>query len=408
MSRAVRAIQRKFNVMRGLGAIWPAALRGGKLLARGRFIEFGRKLFSESPAETRCFVRSGPSLFLAGHVLGTGGYDQVVLAVLKGLHAAGVNVCRDAGATFRPEQVPSALQPIEAKRAGEARLTIIPPHLLHRFKPEGRTAVLTMWETDTLPTEAVKHLNAAALVMVPSEWGARCFRRNGVEVPIEVVPLGHDPEWFHPRKREEAHAFCTFGTAGALDEGGIRKKVQRVIELFRLAFPCENDVRLRVKITPASPMVQTHNDARIEVIRESLSVAALAEWYRSLTTFVNASCGEGFGLHLLEAMACGRPLISTAFGGPTAFFDGSVGYPIRHRLVEARTGPYRGHWAEPDEQEMIAAMRCVAANAAEAAHLGQAASRQAAHFTWEDTVRKLIIMLIRHRLISPARVDRCA
>src|SRR5205823_2378748 len=138
----------------------------------------------------------------------------------------------------------------------------------------------------------------------------------------------------------------TFGTAGALDEGGLRKNVRRVIDLFGRAFPTAPGVRLRVKITPASPTVDTHADPRIDVIRSSLTPHELADWYRSLTAFVNGSFGEGFGLHLLEAMACGRPLISTTFGGPGEFFDADVGYPVGYRLVEARNAIYRGRWAD--------------------------------------------------------------
>ena len=401
VSRAVQAIRRKLHIMRGLGSLWPAVARGGKLLLQGRVREFASKLFNEMPDARAIPARSGPPLFLAGHVMGTGGYDQVAFNVLKGLLAAGVNVCRDAGAKFRPEFVPLDLQPSEATRTDEPRLTIIPPHLLHRFAPDARTAVLTMWETDTLPPDAVKLLNRAALVIVPSAWGARCFRWNGVTVPIEVVPLGYDPEVFHPVSRKpKASTIVTFGTAGALDEGGIRKNVQQVIDLFRQAFPKERDVRLRVKITPSSPLVHTHGDDRIDVMNASLTPAELAEWYRSLTAFVNGSFGEGFGLHLLEAMACGRPLISTAFGGATAFFAGTLGYEIGHRIVEVRHAMYRGRWANPNDADLIAAMRQVYRDPDDAQRRGHLAALRAKHFTWDDTIRKLVIVLIRHGLLG--------
>ena len=42
--------------------------------------------------------------------------------------------------------------------------------------------------------------------------------------------------------------------------------------------------------------VATHGDTRVEVVRAFLPPAELAEWYRSLDAFVNASAGEGFGL----------------------------------------------------------------------------------------------------------------
>ncbi|MBX9623455.1 MAG: glycosyltransferase [Gemmataceae bacterium] len=461
---AARAVGHKLWLLYAYQTTWRAALRGGRLLARGRVREFARRLVNER-AEVRGMdaapTRDGPPLVLAGHIAGPGGYDHLVLAVLRGLTTAGVAVRRDVRACVRRELVPPDIRPVEGRRAGRPRLAVTPPHLLARFRPDRRTAAFTMWETDALPPAAVRSLNRCGLVVVPSQWGADCFRANGVTVPIEVVPLGYDPEVFGrtpppnplprggrgdkagavgsfspslvrggcrgegssvrsplpPRGRgsgggvsssdspspagggdgtREGSTACTFGTAGALDAGGLRKNVPRVIDLFRRAFPDEEAVRLRVKITPSSPPVETHGDPRVEVVRAALSPGELADWYRSLTAFVNASFGEGFGLHLLEAMACGVPLVSTAFGGAGAFFDAGVGYAVPHRLVEARNAVYSGRWADPDDRAVVAAMRRVYADPTGAARLGAAAADRAARFTWSATTAGLVAALARH------------
>ena len=379
--------------MTALGTLWPAVVRGGKLLVSGRVRQFTRKLFNETAAikaGESAPVRSGPPLTLAGHILRPGGYDHVVLAVLKGLVVSGVNVLRDPDSVLNYEHIPEAIRPGEGVAPGTPRIAVTPPHLLHRFHPDRRTAVFTMWETDTLPARAVTELNRCGLVIVPSEWGAECFRANGVTMPIEVVPLGYDPAVFRPAPPLTG---CVFGTAGALDDGGLRKNVPKVIEWFRASFPTKPEVRLRVKITPASPPVTTHGDPRIDVIDRSLSSTELAEWYASLTAFVNGSFGEGFGLHLLEAMACGRPLISTSFGGASEFFGRDVGYEVSHRLVEAKNTIYSGHWAEPDDAAMIAAMRRVFSYGNEAAELGCRAAAHASGFTWTAMAARLVKVL---------------
>ncbi|MBY0512439.1 MAG: hypothetical protein K2P78_00840, partial [Gemmataceae bacterium] len=44
---AVRAVRHKLRLLTAFDTLWPAAARGGRLLLRGRFREFGRKLLNE-------------------------------------------------------------------------------------------------------------------------------------------------------------------------------------------------------------------------------------------------------------------------------------------------------------------------------------------------------------------------
>jgi glycosyltransferase involved in cell wall biosynthesis len=359
-------------------------LDGGSLFARG-----GLK-----PREP-----GGEPLFLCGNLVQISGYDHLVFALLKGMRSLGVHVHRHPMACFRNDLVPPALRPPSAPRGlHNPQLVITAPFIVNRYKPDALTAVYTMWETEWLDPEWVRNFNKTGLVLVPTNWVRDVFRKNGVTTPIEVVPLGYDPLTYHPTA--EFPSECVFGTAGALDHGGLRKNVQRVIELFRKAFPDVPDVKLRVKITPTSPMVNTYHDPRIDVVQALLPNAELAGWYRSLTTYVNGSFGEGFGLHLMEAMACGRPLISAAYSGLTDYFDESVGYVVGHTVVETRNEIYRGQWGDPNDDDIVAQMRRVYADRAEARTLGERSASRARGFTWRDSGRRIVEVLEQHNFVQ--------
>ena len=72
---------------------------------------------------------------------------------------------------------------------------------------------------------------------------------------------------------------------------------------------------------------------------------------------------------------------------------------MRFRPSGACNAVYRGTWSDPDDGDIGRAMRRVSRNPAEARALGIAAAERAAKFRWEDTMRKLVIVLIRNGFI---------
>src|SRR5215218_8127042 len=48
--------------------------------------------------------------------------------------------------------------------------------------------------------------------------------------------------------------------------------------------------------------------------------------------------GEGFGIKLLDAMACGLPVVGPQFGGPADFLVDEAAYVVPHRLEPVRAG----------------------------------------------------------------------
>lgn len=88
-----------------------------------------------------------------------------------------------------------------------------------------------------------------------------------------------------------------------------RKNLSRVVAAFR-RLRKSHDVRLLLKL-PAHQAGRYSNIDGLEVIADMLDTEDLAKLYRRATGFVFPSLYEGFGLPILEAMACGCPVITS-------------------------------------------------------------------------------------------------
>ncbi len=365
-------------------------------------LSFAQKIGQQKPSETvSIFAATEPmrSLLITGNILGISGWDTVVYELVRGLHSLGIDVRLNQKSRYRADLVPPHLiSLIRQQQQNDLELVICPPHLLQHHRPQGQFIWFTMWESDRLDPSWLDWINKAKLIIVPSNWNREGFLASGVTVPIDIVPLGYDPLQYYPNR--EWPAICTFGTAGALWAGGIRKNTKMLIDLFQECFPNENDVRLRVKITPRCDLIDCQ-DPRIEILRCFMTPDDLANWYRSLSAYVNTSSSEGFGLHLIEAMASGKPLISTIYSGMGEFFDGNQGINIPYHIQPTGTDIYPGCWAVPDRQALKNALRTIYEHPEQAKEWGDRASIRAKNFTWKNAGHRLIQILRPYLLVDP-------
>ena len=78
------------------------------------------------------------------------------------------------------------------------------------IKNSGRYRIgYTMLETDRLPDEWVFQANQMDEIWTPTHWGAEVFRASGVKRLIFVIPLGINPNYFHPciQRRKPGNRF---------------------------------------------------------------------------------------------------------------------------------------------------------------------------------------------------------
>ncbi|ETR72809.1 MAG: hypothetical protein OMM_01428 [Candidatus Magnetoglobus multicellularis str. Araruama] len=129
----------------------------------------------------------------------------------------------------------------------------------------------------------------------------------------------------------------------------------------------------------------------INPVKEHQSVAQL---YASCDAFLFPSRAEGWGLPIIEAMACGLPTIVTNYSGQTEYLTEEMAYLLDYTLediqipfFEAKDGNF-GQWARPDMNQFRYYLRYIYENQDEARHKGLFASQRVhENWTWEHAAK---------------------
>ncbi len=259
----------------------------------------------------------------------------------------------------------------------------------------------TMLEVDGLPADWVAQCNRMDEIWTPSSWGAETFELAGVRRPIHVMPLGYDPQQFNKdtpaRRASERFTFVS------VFEWGERKGPDVLLRAYTRAFRRRDDVLLilrinnfdgNVDVAQQIAALRLPSDAPPIAILYNQQLDHLGELFRSADCLVLPTRGEGWGMPILEAMACGLPVIATNWSAQTDFFHAGVGFPLNVRALvpaDAKCPFYLGwRWAEPDGDHLVELMRYVASNPADARRRGLLAAQEARErWTWAHTAARI-------------------
>jgi glycosyltransferase involved in cell wall biosynthesis len=282
----------------------------------------------------------------------------------------------------------------------------------HQWPPDfqppvaGRLITYQPWEFGSLPSAWIEPMNRQmAEVWVPTTYVRDCFIRSGVDPgKIAVVPYGVDPARFDPAAppmrlpTKKRHRFLFVG--GTIP----RKGADILLETYLATFTRRDDVCLVVKDLGAATFYRDQGlgerikaaqadaaSAEIVYIDSDLSAGEMPGLYTACQCLVHPYRGEGFGLPIGEAMACGLAVIVPRHGACLDFCDESVAYLVdarEVRLPEPRIGsiptvelPW---WAEIDRVGLGDAMKRVVNEPAEAKTVGlRASARIRSQWTWD-------------------------
>ncbi len=160
------------------------------------------------------------------------------------------------------------------------------------------------------------------IVFAPSHLMCEFLNSIGVQQAVHQ-PLGVDAEIFHPRRRHEC----------LRERLGLAADARVLVYAGRFAGEKNLPVLLQTFARLGPPyhllMIGSDREARptpnVTVLPYRRDSVELAEWLASADALVHAGTQETFGLVLLEAMACGRPVIAARASSIPEFVDESVG-----------------------------------------------------------------------------------
>ncbi|MEO8481497.1 MAG: glycosyltransferase [Acidobacteriota bacterium] len=192
-----------------------------------------------------------------------------------------------------------------------------------------------------------------------------------------------------------------------------------LLDAYWSAFSKHDDVTLVVKDygtssgdTTLRDLFREHaGDAAIEYVTAFTSKEKLIELYKSCDGFISAHRGEGYGMKILDALACGLPVITPLFGGPTDFCTADNCFPVDFSLVpvgdclDTRSLRITNDpvWAEPSVSSLRAAMRRVVALPDEARRIGSRARADVTdRFTWDVAARGLLEFVHERSAVTDA------
>ncbi len=183
----------------------------------------------------------------------------------------------------------------------------------------------------TLPDVTRRWFNVMGAVPIAmSRFGERLLSDAGFSP--QYVPHGIELDTFRPGDQQAARsslgipadAFVVGMIANNVGRDGSRKAFTEQIAAFAelrcrhsdafLILHTDVDQPIGVRLRPFLERTlpdgsYTYTDQY--AYRKGMSPAAIAEIYRSLDLFTNCSYGEGFGIPILEAQACGVPVVVT-------------------------------------------------------------------------------------------------
>jgi glycosyltransferase involved in cell wall biosynthesis len=332
-----------------------------------------------------------PGVNVYGYAYSESGTGQIVRSVVAALAAEGIPYAvvpftrtisrqqrefRDLGAA-----VPSFDRNLLCINADP--LPLFFEEMGRHLPPQARNIGLWAWEVEDLPPVMARSESYLDEVWGISSFTAAALSRS-LTKPVRAFPLPVVVPEARPRPRAELGMPEGFLFLFCFDYDSVfrRKNPLAVVAAFRQAFADRPEVALYIKTTNAERHAAEDEELRTAAAGRSNIVVrdgyvSSDDYFSMLDAcdcYVSLHRSEGFGLTVAEAMALGKPVISTAYSSTLEFANESNSFLVPAELAEvgdnAPPYPPRSRWAEPDVSAAAQQMMRVYTDPAAAAAVG--------------------------------------
>jgi glycosyltransferase involved in cell wall biosynthesis len=341
--------------------------------------------------------------YLGRHWPSTRGlFDAAAEETLRGIPGPPPDLCPDA--LLRVGQ-PFNLEPSNARRTAAILTT------------EWGIMQQKMLRLMRVPSIRAAHAGTDVVIITPSRWSREGLLRSGADPErVVVVPHGVDPAIYRPLDEAERAAlrkelqwegsfiFLNIGLAS------LNKGYQLLLKAFAALLERHPHAALvwktSDKIGSGQELIQhiaqkflTRAETarvlkRLAYVNKPMAFTAMARLYQAADAYVSPYMAEGFNMPVLEAAACGLPVICTK-GGPTDDFTrADFALHIDSRLTPVTVEGEKRLIVRPNDEHLLSLMETVIEEPAYAAQARKAGPRFVAQrYTWKHVVDQLLAVL---------------
>lgn len=288
------------------------------------------------------------------------------------------------------------------------------------FQPQVVISCLDMWQIDWVEhakeSQAVTNIGYISIYGKPAPYSwkkvvknldhAICYSEFGRSVlkefmpfsAIDMIHLGVDLKTYRPLPDRDAvkkkyKAKDTF-VVGCIARNQIRKRHDKLIEGFALFARSHDDARLYLKTEKTSDhgyiipdLLKYYGVASKTTVDEhrdhtGYSEEKVVELYNLFDVYVQAAGAEGFGFPLLEAMACGTPVIAPEYSAMTELVK-DCGILLTPRYPRVVDGASVEH-VSVDAGELAANLEELYTDTKKREEMCKSGVERAKEFSWEN------------------------